>query len=178
MGITATLDLSEIRAARKRLQNDLGSGIARSVRTACEEGAEEARSGHAYKDRSGDLTRSIHGELTKATLGEAEGEIVAGGPGIPYAGFVEEGTKAHEIRPKMGRSESGPVRRSQSRGRTLRAKPFLAWQGADGQWHRARIVKHPGTRAYGYMGIAYLKAERVLERELDVAVARAVTDAG
>lgn len=177
MGIRVTFDLSELQRAGKRLQNELSSGIARAVRSACEEGADEARTGHGYKDRSGNLTRSIHGELTKASPGEAEGEIVAGGPDIPYAGFVEEGTKAHDIRPKMGRSESGPTRRSQGRGRTLRAKPFLAWQGSDGQWHRARIVKHPGTRAYGYMGSAYLKAERVLERDLDVMVAKAVEQA-
>lgn len=174
MGIDITLDLSELRRAAARAPHVLSAACARIVKAACEEGADEARKNHGYKDRSGNLTKSIRGELVFATVGEAEGEIVAGGKDAPYAVFVEAGTKPHEIRPKLGREEAGPVGPGQSRSRRKQGKAMLAWQGPSGDWRFAKRVKHPGTRPYGFMGAAYLKAERVFEREIDVIVSQEI----
>jgi hypothetical protein len=152
MDFRVTLDLSDLQRAGRRLARELAQGAGNAVRRACEEGAQEARTVHRYKDRTWKLTRSIRGELLFVTAGEAWGEIVAGGPRVPYARFVEEGTKAHVIR--------------------ARFKKYLHWVGADGAEHFAKQVNHPGSKPYPYMGPAYLKAERVLEREIDVMVAR------
>lgn len=171
MGIDVKIDLSDLQRAAQRAPSVLGAAAARVVKAACEEGAAEARRVHAYKDRTGNLTKSIHGELTFATRGEAEGEITAGGRKAPYAVFVEEGTKPHEIRPKLGRLEEGPLAPGQSRGRANAGKSMLAWQGPGGDWRFAKRVKHQGTSPHPFMGPALLKAERVAERELDVIVA-------
>jgi hypothetical protein len=127
-------------------------GIRGAVDKACEEGADEARRTHLYKDRTGTLTKSIGDRLTSIGALGAEGVIEAT---APYAKFVEGGTKPHHIVPRRAR--------------------MLAWEGEGGQgdWHFARSVQHPGTQPLPFMGPAYLKAERVLEREVWLAAERA-----
>lgn len=57
------------------------------------------------------------------------------GSAVPYAGFIEQGTLAHEIRPVN--------------------KKALYWKGAP---HPVRVVHHPGTRAYRVLTRALLRA--------------------
>jgi hypothetical protein len=132
------------------------AGIKGAVSNACEEGAAEARSTHKYKDRTGNLTRSIGDRLINIEAYGAEGVIEAT---ADYASYVEHGTKPHVI-PKGG-AQKGVL---------------LAWEGdgGSGDWHFAREVHHPGQRTpLPFMGAAYLKAERVLERDIEVAVQKA-----
>jgi len=126
-------------------------GCHTGVGAAVNEGVAEARSLHAYKDRTAGLTRSTQASLVQDTpdgLG-AEAEM---GAFAAYASFVENGTKPHVISARPG--------------------GFLRWEDSDGV-HYAKSVNHPGTRPAPFMGPAYLKAERVLERELELAVAGA-----
>lgn len=125
-------------------------GIRSAVDQALEQGADEARQTHRYTDRTGDLTRSIDDRLTAVDALGAKGVIEAKSP---YASFVENGTRPHEIRARRAR--------------------MLAWEEPQGDWHFARVVQHPGTKPFPFMGQAYLKAERVLEAQIGVAIAAA-----
>ena len=66
---------------------------------------------------SGDLRRSLAVRM--------EGDRVIIGPDVPYAGYVEFGTKPHDIKPK-----------------TKRVLKFTV----GGQTVFARVVHHPGTK--------------------------------
>lgn len=175
MKFEATLDLSGLRQLARRLPEELGGAMVTGVTAAVREGAAEAKRSHRYKDQTGKLTAGISGELTYATRGEAEGEIVSR---ASYSSYVDAGTRPHEIRPKLGRAVVGPLRPSQTRSRAKETKPLLSWVGPDGRRLYAYVVHHPGTHAYGFMGQAYEKAERVLEREVDVATQRACDRVG
>lgn len=162
----------------------LAYGLEKAVERACIEGANEARTAHRYQDRTGDLTRSISSRMLRQTRGGAEGEILAA---AAYASYVEEGTRPHEIWPKVAAGTYGPLQAGQSRlsraetkaikqrnrvagrGYTLGTR-LLAWQEVAGDWHFARMVHHPGTKPYGFMGQAYDKAERALIREIEIEI--------
>ncbi len=163
--LTAALDMTDLPALRDGVLGMLEGGCARIVSVAAKAGAAEAVRVHQYKDRSGTLTKSIRGELTFATKGRAEGEIVAK---APYASFVDAGTKAHIIQPRLGRRVEGPLAVSQSRRRDRAVGvSMLRWVDANGV-HFARIVHHPGTKPYPFMGPAHLKAEVTMETEAGV----------
>lgn len=106
------------------------------------------------------------------------GEIAAP---APYAKFIEDGTRAHDIRPKEGHGFEGPLKSGQSR----RAKDdigthriALRWTGNDGKVHFASVVHHPGTAAHPFMGPAYIAAEQRLTARLEVAIATAAAAFG
>ena len=140
----------DLRRAWSAALRHVSDGIRAGVQKGVDEGAAEARTRHAYTDRTGNLTGKTSGRVITSTHGGAEGEIVAD---APYASFVEEGTKPHEIVPRRGQ--------------------WLAWEAAQGDWHFARRVNHPGSKPYPFMGLAYLKCERVVLREVDIGVAKA-----
>jgi hypothetical protein len=128
----------------------VAQGIQRAVENAVKEGAEEARRVHKYQDRTGNLTRSIQGRVVKTDDLVAEGVLEAT---APYASFVENGTAPHRIEPRDAEA--------------------LRWEGSDGAVHFARYVDHPGSPPFPFMGPGLLKAERVLERDIAVAIAAA-----
>ncbi len=138
--------LEELQAAWDSAFTELAASTATATEKACQEGAAEARAAHTYKDRTGHLTASIAGHLTRVNPLDAEGVIEAK---APYASYVEEGTSPHEI-------TGNP----------------LAFE-AGGELIFARRVHHPGTQPHPFMGPALQKAERVLQREGEVAVDRA-----
>jgi hypothetical protein len=159
--------LAELEKDLEAAQKALVSGAQHAVGMACREGAAEARANHRYKDRTHKLTESIRGEDLYWTREGAEGVIVAA---KHYASFVEEGTPPHDIYPKLGGGFIGPGRKGQGRRKIARA--VLAWS-AGGTMHFARFVHHPGTPSLPFMALAYIKAERVLEREMHIALAQA-----
>lgn len=168
--ITCEIDTSELERDWARSCNVLSDGVRRGVAMGVAEGAAEARSSHAYKDRTGALTKSIQGRVEVSAPGAAEGVIEAL---EPYASFVEEGTQPHEIRPKAGEGSVGPLRRGQSRRTKTDIgthRVALRWTEG-GQVFFARVVHHPGGKPYPFMGPAVQKAERVIEREVDIAIA-------
>lgn len=131
----------------------LAEGIRTAVFHAVTEGADEARRVHQYKDRTGNLTKSIYGRLDSYDRHGAEGTI---GARASYASFVENGTRPHRIEASNASA--------------------LRWQSEDGAVHFARAVNHPGTKPHPFAGPALLKAERVLEAGIAVAVARAAEE--
>ena len=152
------IDLSEFRVDALKFQHRLSEGLTKAVWTATQEGAGLAIRTHPYKDRTGTLTRSIRATMLEQGPGHATGQIAAL---AKYASFVEEGTAPHDIEPK-------------------RADGYLAWENPEsqGDWHFAKLVHHPGTKAMPFMGPAYLKAERVLESQLGVAIENAAREVG
>ncbi len=140
--------LDELQRDWTDAQRALSDGARRGVELAIREGAAEARNTRHYKDQTGLLTASIGGRVEVSTHGGAEGVLSAE---TPYASFVDGGTRPHVIE----------------------GRPYLAFPGNGGETVMVRRVNHPGTQPDGFMGRAYLKAERVIEREVDVAADRA-----
>lgn len=141
---------STLRQDWSRACYTIADGLHDAVRHAVDEAADEARKAHRYKDRTGNLTRSIYSRIVAYDRLSAEGEF---GALAAYASYVEDGTKPHKI----------VARNAQS----------LRWTDEGGAVHFARSVNHPGTKPNPFMGPAYLKAERALERDALVAIERA-----
>jgi hypothetical protein len=129
-----------------RAQSRLSDATRRGVQKSIDEGVREAIQTHRYQDQTGLLTSRITGLVEVSTPGGAVGYF---GAFTDYASFVEGGTRPHEIH----------------------GNPFLVFKGRDGQWVRTRMVNHPGTKPDAFMGRAFLKAERVLLREVELGVA-------
>lgn len=147
---TATDNLDEFERTVAEANRAISNGIRKGVSDACAEGAEEARTTHKFTPRSGasGLEASIKGRVEVSTPGGARGVIEAT---KRTASFVEGGTQPHEI---------------EARGNALRFE-------AGGQAVYRKRVQHPGTAPDGFMGRAYQKAERVVEREVEVGIANA-----
>lgn len=160
-----------------RAQRQFAQGVWRASRTAvnaaCEAGVAEAKRGR-FKNNTGALRRTIHFVILREAADGVEGEMRAP---QDYASYVEEGTKAHDIWPKLG--EEGPLRQGQSRRTRKDIAPrigvALRWKGRDGRIHFAPMVHHPGGRPYPFMGPAYVTAERVLTARMEAEIA-AVTE--
>lgn len=126
----------------------LKSGARTAVSKAVKEGANEARTKHTFTSRTGKLEKGIEG----FAVGWVNDETYAGWITVKprYGQYVEYGTKPHMI---VG-------------------NPFLHFQWK-GEWVNFRYVNHPGTKAQPFMHLAYYKAERVLQREMEIAVEKA-----
>ena len=75
------------------------------------------------------------GELRRSLAIRVEGDKVIIGPNVPYAPYVEFGTRPHEIRPK---SPGGTL------AFTVNGKPVFA-----------KVVNHPGTKAQPFVRPAF-----------------------
>ena len=80
-----------------------------------------AKENAPWKDRTSPARQSINGRATRA----GDTTIMSIAHGVRYGKYLEKGTPAHDIRPKV--------------------KKALYWKGAD---HPVKLVHHPGTRAY------------------------------
>lgn len=155
-------------------------GVQDGVRRGVIEGADEARARHVYQDRTGALTRSIRSGIETTAPGGAVGFIEAT---QPYASFVEKGTRPHVILPRdyhwgAGRYAGAPA--SRTSGKRVKGAimgvgrgSVLRWYDMGGKAIFARKVNHPGSKPMPFIGIAWLKAERVVTREVEIAVANA-----
>ena len=122
----------------------------RAVSMAAREGAEAARNGHQFTNRTGKLEASIQGKNNTSGSDDYRSEIVAS---EHYASYVENGR--------------GPVSRFDPGGLRL----ALRFQNQNGEFIFRVRVRAAAPKPF--MGIAYLKAERVLQREVENGVARA-----
>lgn len=144
-----TMDLEPLFAKEmefERAVSRFGEVAGKAVKAATHEGHLEAINTRRYQDQTGRLTGSIKAVIDVIAPGGASGWIVAR---QYYASFVDAGTRPHEIH----------------------GNPFLTFKARDGSWVTTRMVRHPGTKPDGFGGRAYLKAERVLLREVEVGVA-------
>lgn len=108
-------------AALRRLLNGRNSGVARALArkaVATETAAKQIITAEGLVN-TGRYRSSISWRLG----GDGAGLFAEIGSRVPYAGFIEFGTRPHVIRP--------------------RSKQALAWKGAE---HPVRLVHHPGTK--------------------------------
>lgn len=146
---TLTLEgLDTLRRDWDATKRSISESIRKAVKAGVEEGAEYARRVRRYKDRTGNLTASIRGAFGWSTYGGAYGVIVAL---ERYASFVENGTRPHTIRPR-------------------KAGGVLRFVARDGTTVVTRKVRHPGSRAFPFMGPAYQQAERTILRVVEAGI--------
>lgn len=143
------IDVSDVMRAAAEADRQLSDDVRRSVAKACDEGADEARTIHRWKNRTGQLEGSIRSRVEVSTPGGAEGVIEAT---APHASYLEEGTPPHVIE--------------------ARHADMLHWVDEGGEHHFRVRVNHPGTSPSPFMGPAAQKAERVVEREVELSADR------
>jgi hypothetical protein len=142
-------DVFDFEEAYDRALGRLSDATRRGVQKGIDEGVREAINTRRYQDQTGLLTSRIKGLVEVSTPGGASGWF---GAFTDYASFVEGGTRPHQIH----------------------GNPMLVFKGRDGTWVRTTMVNHPGTQADGFMGRAFLKAERVILREVELGVAEMI----
>lgn len=145
--LTVEIDEAEFEAAWGRVVSEIRVGAVRGAGLAAKEAADHARRNHEWKNRTGDTERGI-GHETVGWIGDTyEARFFSR---ARHSSYLEEGTPPHLIP----------------------GNPFLAFE-----WRGERVffryVNHPGTRPMPFMGPALQKAERVIIREGELAVARA-----
>lgn len=164
---------AELLAEAERFDADLHAGLGDVVEATCEEGAAHARAVGQFKDHTGDLRRGVVGFLVSRSDKGATGQIASV---MGYSSLVEGGTPAHEIRPKAGEGSVGPLRQGQSRRKKDdigTSRSALRWEGAGGI-RFAKVVHHPGSKPYPFMGPAYLKAQGLLRAKSEALVAKLI----
>lgn len=164
--LTFQLDTSEFRRLKSKSISLLQNGTIRAVKVAGDEGADYARRNHRHKRRTGALTspQNLFFELRRADASEVWGYITNV---TPYAAYVEYGTRPHPIWPKSGHGFKGPMRRGQSRRAITDIgthRVALRFESG-GRIVFARMVNHPGSRPYIFMGPASTFAANVIIRE-------------
>jgi len=145
MSAFVDFDLSEVEAACHAYEKQLVRVVHQAVETAVKAGVREAVTRRRYKDRTGMLTQTAEGRVLIRLADGAVGEMRWL---QRYASYVDAGTRPHVI--------------------DARRKPELAffWAKAGRMFFGPR-VNHPGTRPTGFAGLAYLKAEAVLQAEIE-----------
>lgn len=116
-----------LRQAESEMQANAKQALGQSVALALR----NARATQAFKDHTGALRRSI----VRGERGAFSQFIKAS---AKHALYVEEDTKAHEIRPKR----TGTVSSRRAGGKAM--PPLLKFRIA-GHWISKAFVKHPGT---------------------------------
>lgn len=144
-------DLSDIKRACAEAQRGLESAAERVVVVAAEAGIAAAKARHRYRDRTGRLTNTAFARLLRAGPAGAEGEMVWP---VPYASFVDQDTRPHQIVARRARAL-----RFQVGGRVV----------------FARSVQHPGTKGARFVDDATSAAEQALEAEADRAIQTALS---
>lgn len=169
MSIRSTLDLSGFHQRKAATLQALSAGTAHAVREGLQAGVDYARGRHPHKNRTGYLTSGTALFFRIETIGDkgSTGSLVNI---APYALYVEEGTRAHEIWPKEGHGFVGPLRSGQSRrditdiGTHRVALRFTI----GGRVVFARMVHHPGTPPLPFMYPAGFYAVIVMRNRLEL----------
>lgn len=178
MFCTVEIDTRELEACGRHIVQELWRGTRDAVVSACIEAPRYALEVRQWKDRTGEAARRTRGYITSLTDSGATGMVESD---VHYASYLDAGTAPHEIKPLDYHWGDNRYSHPTSRVTGRRAENVTAGAGrgsflrfmVGGRVVFARMVHHPGTRGDAYMGRAYLKAERVMLREVDEAVARA-----
>jgi hypothetical protein len=170
---TVYIDTSDIEGGFRAVVAELCRGTVRGLVVGLREGGEAAVSTGRWKDRTGETRAKTKGVVDFTTQNGGAGELQSL---VDHASYLDGGTRAHEIRPKAGNGEMGPLLPGQSRRSKTDIgthRVALRWYDAGGEVHFARVVHHPGTQATGYMAAGVQQFERTFIRELEVSVDRA-----
>lgn len=169
---TASIDFSEFRQAVAETKRQFDIGQRKAVASAAIEAAQYARANGPFKDRTGQLRSGIVARFLNSNATSVLWELLSP---MPYSQYVESGTRPHEIWPKASHGLKGPLRNGQTRRATGKGPhEHIVGRGQALRWvsggvtHFAAMVHHPGSRPYPFIGPAYLKAQAVLERELEL----------
>lgn len=142
--VAAGQTIASLEVAAREIDGAIAMGL---VETA-DQAAAFARTSALYKSH----TYGLRGSITNGEAFFANGLLGARTTATAsYAGFVENGTKPHEIRPR-------------------RAKMLRFVQ--NGAVRFANLVRHPGTKPRPFMQQARDKAEPLLERNVSEAIDR------
>jgi hypothetical protein len=148
LDVTVDFDISDLESTYDRGRAELVANVKKAVRAAATEGLAEAIATRRYHDRTGHLTGTARTRLIESTIDGAKSEIEWP---VAYADAVDGGTRPHVIEAK-----NAPLLR-------------FYWPKIGGLFVGKR-VNHPGTQPTGFAGVAYHKAERVIERDVSAAI--------
>jgi len=150
------IDLASFEREAERFVEGIQRGMLDVARQTALDGAEHARATGRFQDHSG--ADGLRGSIRVLSSGRiARGGEASFGTTKSYGRFVESGTAPHEIR--------------------TRRAGALRWEQG-GEIRFARVVHHPGGRAFPFMGPAAIKAEAVLYARAQALVAREIARAG
>lgn len=152
--ISLEVDLPAFERDVRTFVEGVQRGLADVAHEAALDGAETARTVGRFQDRTGELRGSIR---VLSRVRTAEGGEARFGTRVRHGLFVEAGTRPHEIR--------------------ARRASALRWE-QDGEIHFAKLVHHPGGRAFPFMGPGAIRAEASLYARAQVLVAREIARAG
>jgi hypothetical protein len=164
--MTSIVDCSAMWGRYHQMVPKLRALVETECTKAAKAGLSEARRG-TFKDRTGALRGTLRWNIVGWTGATFRVSIAAP---MPYAGFVEFGTAAHDIWPKAGYNASkaslrpGQTRRGRGKGPHEHAAGrgiALRWVDASGE-HFARMVHHPGGKPYPFMFPAQIQAVHTL----------------
>lgn len=164
--ILVELDKSALVAASREYRDALLLRSLRALHEQAEATRERLVSGIYWKNRKGRLAKSFK------VVDQADAQRAEVRSGSQVAKFLDQGTKAHPIQPKLGAGFVGPAQLGQgrrSRGEGRHAVRFVA----GGATLFRSAVKHPGTKAVHFM----TKESRIAEPLTHAALERAATDA-
>lgn len=170
MSIGLDFDLSGLRELQSRLESNLSTLMRDAVVAGGNAAVMRAKQG-PFKDRTGQLRANISSRYIGQRGDWFTVEVVAK---MPYASYVEQGTEAHDIYPKAGYGSMGPLRQGQSRRATGKGPHeqivgrgiALRWKDGAGNQHFARMIHHPGSKAYPFMEPAREFGQLVMDTQL------------
>lgn len=171
--MAASVDISDLIAKFSRLraallrEGDKVVGDAADAALARIKGGTYWRNGSAPRvGPSFSVTSSVSGERTLSSQ-----NLVAV--------YLDQGTRAHFIRPKVAHGFKGPTQEGQGRRKrgTGKARSVLVFS-ANGGTRFARVVKHPGTKATKFVDQEVAIAERVLPPKAEDAADAAIRKTG
>lgn len=152
------LHTADTMASLRGLEHELDVVTRQALGQAATFALVHARATTKFKDR----TTKLRGSLERRQRGPYELSVIAGA----HALFVEEDTKAHQIRPKR----TGAVSSRRSSGR--RAGPKLLTFQIGGRWISTPVVNHPGTTGKHFMRDARDASELELSRYVELGLNR------
>ncbi len=150
--------------ALARLETDVVVASLQGFKQGVSYAAQVARSTTAFKDGP---TAALRSSIRRVDRGTWSAFVIAGGRQAQHALFVENGTRAHDIRPKR----VGSVSSRRPGGKVM--PPVLRFQIA-GRWVSARVVHHPGTKATHFMLDARNQAETAMARFIESGISSAI----
>lgn len=164
MSAAVELDFSELYRKVDQTKAAIRRDLAMAVRRACDGGVRTAKLG-TFKDRTGQLRATINTTAIGWMGNTFWMQIHAP---MPYAHFVDVGTKPHDILPMASYSWGGLKRRPRGPGtESVVGRGYaLRWKDEGGGEHFARRVHHPGTQPNNFFANAIVATRNRLAREL------------
>ena len=167
------LDAGGLLSACQRFDRNMQAEGAKALAATAQMIVNGITTGGYWTRRTGDAAES----LQIRRLDQLRFQVFSGSKVL---GWINNGTRAHTIRPKAATGFKGPLRQSQSRRKRGTGDPRKMLRfSVNGAIVFARQVKHPGTKRTSFERIEARRAEFVtMPAMLGSAVSRAVRMSG